>query len=355
MIRDNGSWYKKTIILLAIIAFVFGTVDYVSARAGSSGGSSSSGSSSSSGGSKSSGGGSSGKSSYGNSSSGSKSSYGNTSSGSKSSYGNTSSGSKSSYGNTATGTSSGSQQRAGSAPTSKYGNTAGAASGGGQSGKPSAYDQRLNTTVSKQQAKESLSKYEAGQGRYKAKDTTTNYTRYGSNPIVSRSRGYDQNTYAYRRDNFYTANNYQPPQYAFMGAPSFGMWDAMFLWFMLDHISDRNYSRMYYNHQNDPDFKKWRQEADKLSGENAELKAKLASLDKQVAELKGEPLDPTYMPPGMDADIALNKKVVDKANPVKKESHTLRWLLIIALIALAIYFIYKKRKNSVSGPKFSLD
>ncbi|MEO5360500.1 MAG: hypothetical protein H7843_08630 [Nitrospirota bacterium] len=338
---------KKYIIFLAIIAIVFSSADILSAKAGSSG------SSSSSGGSRSSS--SSGRSSYGNTSSVNRGSTATRQTTPASKYGNSASSQGTAakkYGNTAVTPSSGTNQQ--SAPASKYGNTAGTASTGGQSGKSSTFDQKLNTNVSKQQAKDSLSKYEAQQNRYKSKDTTTNYGKYTGNPIVNRSRGYDQNTRVYRRDNFYTTYNYQPPQYAFMGAPSFGMWDAMFLWFMLDHISDRNYSRMYHNHQNDPDFQKWRQEADKLSGENAELKAKLANLDKQVSELKGEPVDPSYIPPGVDADIALNKKVVEKAQPEKKESHFFRWLLVFVLAALLIYYIYK-RKTAVQEAKFRLD
>ncbi|WP_420266426.1 hypothetical protein [Candidatus Magnetominusculus dajiuhuensis] len=320
--------FKKHVVILAMVAVVFAGADILWAKAGSSGGSRSSGGSSSS------------RSSYGNSSSASKSS--------------TATAPASKYGNSATNPSSGTQQQS-SDSKKKYGNTAGAASAGGQTGKPSAYDQKLNTTVSKQQAKESLSKYEEQQGRFKSKDTTTNYGGYTGNPIVNRTRGYDQNTYAYRRDNFYSGNSYQPPQYVYMSAPSFGMWDAMFLWFMLDHASDRNYSRMYYNHQNDPDFQRWRQETEKLSGENAELKAKLANLDKQVAELKGEPVDQSYIPPGVDADIALNKKVIEAAHPVKKESHYLRWFLIFVLLALLIYYIYNKRKGAASAAKYRLD
>ncbi|MBF0488953.1 MAG: hypothetical protein HQK98_12420 [Nitrospirae bacterium] len=321
--------FKKHVVILVMVVVVFAGADILSAKAGSSGGS------------RSSGGSSSGRSSYGNSSSASKTS--------------TATAPASKYGNSATTNSSSGSQEQSSDSKKKYGNTAGAASAGGQTGKPSAYDQKLNTTVSKQQAKESLSKYEAQQGRFKSKDTTTNYSGYTGNPIVNRTRGYDQNTYAYRRDNFYSGNSYQPPQYVYMSAPSFGMWDAMFLWFMLDHASDRNYSRMYYNHQNDPDFQRWREETQKLSGENAELKAKLANLDKQVAELKGEPVDPSYVPPGVDADIALNKKVIEAAHPVKKESHFFRWLLIFVLVALLIYYIYNKRKGAASAAKYRLD
>ncbi|MBF0516794.1 MAG: hypothetical protein HQK97_06695 [Nitrospirae bacterium] len=330
--------FKRHIIFLVTIAVVLTSADFLSAKAGSSGGSRSSG-----------------RSSYGNSSSTSKTSsapaskYGNSAT-MPSSLSNQSDTPKKKYGNSAA------TPASGSPPASKYGNSAGTASAGGQSTKPSTYDQKLNTSVSKQQAKDSLAKYEAQQGQFKSKDTTTNYSGYRSNPIVNRSSGYDGNTYAYRRDNFYTTYNYQPPHYAYMGAPSFGMWDAMFLWFMLDHASDRNYSRMYYNHQNDPDIQRWRQETEKLSGENAELKAKLAGLDKEVAELKGQPIDPSYVPQGVDADIALNKKVLDSASPAaKKESHFFRWLLIFVIAALIFYYIYNKRKSSGSSAKFRLD
>ncbi|MCG6551094.1 MAG: hypothetical protein L7F77_02105 [Candidatus Magnetominusculus sp. LBB02] len=329
---------KKQIIVLVTIAFVFAGADILSAKAGSSGGSRSSSSSSSS------------------RSSSSGSSYGNSSAATKSSTssGTSSSSSSGKYGNSATG-SAPSNTQTGSQPTSKYGNSAGTASAGGQTGSPSSYDKKLNATVSKQQAQESLSKYKAEQGRYKAKDTTTNYSSYAANPVVNRTRGYDQSTYAYRRDNFYGTYSYQPPHYVYMSAPSFGMWDAMFLWFMLDHASDRHYAAMYYNHQNDPDFIRWRQETERLSGENAELKTKLATLDKEVAGLKGQPVDPTYVPPGVDADITLNKKVLEAAHPEKKESHFLRWFLIFVLAALLIYFIYKKRKASSSAGRYRLD
>ncbi len=87
--------------------------------------------------------------------------------------------------------------------------------------------------------------------------------------------------------------------------PSFGMWDAMFLWMMLDNIgSNRNAAQFAYNHGNDQGYKEWRAEADKLAADNAELKAKLEKLDKETANMSGSK-DPSYLPSNTPADVAL--------------------------------------------------
>ena len=86
---------------------------------------------------------------------------------------------------------------------------------------------------------------------------------------------------------------------------------------MLDHLTDKNVAAAAYNHSDDPGFQKWQQEVEKQAKDNAELKAKLAEMDKQINERKGTPKDPTYLPPGVPPEVALSESVLAAKKPVK--------------------------------------
>lgn len=118
-------------------------------------------------------------------------------------------------------------------------------------------------------------------------------------------------TYTIKRHEYY--RSYQPPVYVYNSAPRYGVWDAMFMWMMLDSM---NHS-MYYNHRNDADWAAWRADADRQAQTNAELKAKLAAMDAKVKELEAQktPVDPAYMPPGVDPTVALAQDVAEKTLP----------------------------------------
>ena len=119
-------------------------------------------------------------------------------------------------------------------------------------------------------------------------------------------------TYYYRRDAFYRVYGWAPLPYVYTLAPRYGMYDAVFLAFMVDHIAEQQYALMYYNHMNEPEFMQWRQQMDQLAMENADLRARLDATDQQVATLQaqGTPVDPSYVP--QDAqDVALSPDVID--------------------------------------------
>jgi hypothetical protein len=121
-------------------------------------------------------------------------------------------------------------------------------------------------------------------------------------------------TYYHRRVVFYETYGFVPPVYIYRLRPSYGLWCATFLAFMLDRIAlahEYEYSLMYYHHMREPEFVEWRQEMDGLAAENAELREKLAALDQRVAALEGTPRDPAYIP-GDAGDVALSPEVIDK-------------------------------------------
>lgn len=99
--------------------------------------------------------------------------------------------------------------------------------------------------------------------------------------------------YDRQRSNYYDRSDWRPAPYVVHSSPSFGMWDAMFMWMMLDNISKPAYANTYYNNQNSPAYREWRAEADRLSRDNAELRAKLNAMDSQMATQTGTPVPGT--------------------------------------------------------------
>jgi hypothetical protein len=119
-------------------------------------------------------------------------------------------------------------------------------------------------------------------------------------------------TYYHRRAVFYDTYGFVYPAYFYDLRPSYGLWDARFLGFMLWRIAfDQQYALMYYDHMNEPEFIQWRQEMDGLAAENADLRQQLAAMDQRVSQLEGTPRNTAYVP--QDAgDVALSPDVIDK-------------------------------------------
>jgi TRAP-type uncharacterized transport system substrate-binding protein len=113
--------------------------------------------------------------------------------------------------------------------------------------------------------------------------------------------------YYVERDHYYGSLGWQPPVYVHYGAPSYGIWDALFLWSILDLHHD-----WAYYHRDDPAYEAWRRDADRLAQDNADLRAKLAAMDRDVAAMKEKqaPPDPNYLPPGVKPGVALAAEVV---------------------------------------------
>ena len=136
---------------------------------------------------------------------------------------------------------------------------------------------------------------------YQKSSSYRNY-RFHNNPI-----NYDE--YYRDRDGYYRGIGWNPPGYAYSSYSSFGMWDAMWLWMILDHVDDRRYSTWAYHHSGDPGYAEWRREADRMATENADLKAKLASLDAHVTQMEGTQVDRNWMPDGVDMTVAVAAEV----------------------------------------------
>lgn len=133
---------------------------------------------------------------------------------------------------------------------------------------------------------------------------------YSSNPVYASARHSNRSTYFDRRHRYYSS--YHVPTYVYNVSPSYGLWDTIFLYSMLNNMS--NASTFAYNHQHDADYMAWRREAERQAQTNADLRAELASLDSKISKMSG-PVNPNYLPKGVDADIALSQEALASQKP----------------------------------------
>ena len=186
----------------------------------------------------------------------------------------------------------------------------------------SKFDEQLVQRMQRQRAAESLKVYRGEQQRFKQPVAPPSQGEVAGNPVYQKAKTYskfDYGNYYTRRDNYYGATGWSPPAYVYRSSPSFGVWDALMWWMILDNLGNRQYSSAAYHHADDPGYRQWRQEADRLAQDNQELKAKLARLDAEVKQQESEGLarDAAYLPPGMPPEVALASSVLAKKEPVK--------------------------------------
>jgi TRAP-type uncharacterized transport system substrate-binding protein len=95
----------------------------------------------------------------------------------------------------------------------------------------------------------------------------------------------------------------------YQSSPSFGAFDALFLWSMLDN------PHYGYHHYNDPAYQEWRREADRLAADNADLRKQLEELDRGISLQSGE-RNPNFLPEGVEWDVIYAPAFVEATRPV---------------------------------------
>jgi hypothetical protein len=86
---------------------------------------------------------------------------------------------------------------------------------------------------------------------------------------------------------------------------SFGMWDGLFLGFLLSNLTRPGSTDFFHNHRDDPGYLQWREQVDRQARDNAELRSRLDALDQQLAARSDQPRDPAYLPPDVPATVAV--------------------------------------------------
>lgn len=222
-----------------------------------------------------------------------------------------------------------------------------AAPSGGETARPrSSFATSGRAAIQKESSRKAYTEY---QGRFAKPDNPVGPSAGQTTPIPAPSRTWDNyRDYRSYRDTYYAGRGWSAPGYAYRSYPSFGLWDAMFLWFMLRQASGPSFM---YNHQDDPGVKAFRQEADKLAADNADLKKQLADLDTKVDQMRrdGVTPDPKAMPEGVDPSVALAADAVVREQPERSGGQAGTWLAIACVgFGVAALFLLTTRRRRLS-------
>lgn len=91
---------------------------------------------------------------------------------------------------------------------------------------------------------------------------------------------------------------YAPPAYGWaQQGRSFGVWDGLMLWSLLNSLSSAGHADFFHNNQDSPDYQRWRAEADRTAVRDPALQARLDELDQRLALMNGQPRQPGAPPP----------------------------------------------------------
>ena len=141
-----------------------------------------------------------------------------------------------------------------------------------------------------------------------------------------------------------------PQQYYQQGPRSFGVWDGIFLWSLLNNLGRSGSGDWFSNHRDDAGYQQWRQEAERQAQTNTELRQKLDQLDSQLREKQGQPQDPAYLPPDVPASMAA-APTPERTPAVASARRGSAWVWPVLLVGAGGigYLAYSRHKPSSTG------
>src|SRR5262245_5402355 len=139
------------------------------------------------------------------------------------------------------------------------------------------------------------------------------------------------------REDWYGRSGWSPPASAGRALPQFGMWDSMFVWYMLNMLSLTGHAVFFHHHAADPGYTSWRAEADRLAAADPSVRQKLADLDARVAAMQEKPRSTDYLPPDTPRTIAL---AADQQ--ADDSGWGLGFILFLVLVGVVIWFVWRR-------------
>lgn len=217
----------------------------------------------------------------------------------------------------------------------------------------SSFDKARIKKVKKEQSKKAYKEYKETKNKFKetpkVEQTTLTPTKKSGEIKVQKIRkksfDLDFDDFYSRKHSYY--DNYRGRNYIYNHRSSFGIWDAVFLWALLDNpLSGATH---IYNHYNDSGVQQWLNVAKEEAKTDEELKQKLSQLENEVAKMKATNLekDESYLPNNIEPDLAFsdnfvknNKDVFYDSNKPKEESSESSWTSVIISIAMLFVLGY---------------
>lgn len=180
----------------------------------------------------------------------------------------------------------------------------------GKSGKSFTSNRKSANAIAASSGSKSFKRFKTESGKFSkpAKNITSTNKSFSNNSIYKKAPRVSYDRYYSNRDTFYQGRRWTAPNYAYVSQPSFGMWDAMFMWYILDTINDSSSRDTYYHHRDSEGMREWRAEADRLAKDNKDLQEQLAKLDAEMNSLEkqGVQVNPDFVPAGVDSTVMMS-------------------------------------------------
>ena len=163
---------------------------------------------------------------------------------------------------------------------------------------------------------------------------------------------YAQRQYGADRSGWFNSRGWSAPSPAYYGGNrSFGVWDGLFLWSLLNNLGRSGSGEFFHNNQNDPGYQQWRQEANRQAQDNADLRQKLDELDRKLAERDNQPRTPGELPPDVPPEIAMAPPQRTPGVPGNAGSEWV-WAVLLAGGGGIAYLAWQRRP-ATKGPAVS--
>lgn len=213
---------------------------------------------------------------------------------------------------------------------------------------------RLDNAQAKAASAQTLKKFNSSRGRFEkpAKPVDENIKNDNKTYQNATSRYRDRDDFYSSRERGYDRMGYSQPAYATAMAPSYGVWDVMFLTMMMQNINNAQYANWAYANRNDPAIQEFRAEAARQAETNAELRAQLAAMDAKMNEMEAngvQPVSDGFLPEGVEPSMAIAPEHVmqggagvDQVSVEKDEGMGfITWLLIILGVGGIGFGVYR--------------
>lgn len=153
----------------------------------------------------------------------------------------------------------------------------------------------------------------------------------------------------------YRGYGWAPPAYALNGTRRFGIWDGVFLWFLLDTLTKPGHAAFFHDNADDPGYRAWRAEADRLAQTDPQVRDQLAALDARVAEQAGTPRQPGRLPPDVPAEVAKadSAAALPSSDAGARKSGGWGWVTAVILVVLgglAVVVLLRTRNRTKTAP-----
>ena len=136
-----------------------------------------------------------------------------------------------------------------------------------------------------------------------------------------------------------------PPAYGGGAQPGYGIWNALFLWNLLESLGRPGHTEFFHHHQDDPGYQAWRAEAEARAKDDPAVRQQLADLDNRLATMQDQPRSRDYLPPDASPQAAYKQPEQDEG-----EGKTTLFLLLVVCAGVA-YLGWRSLSGDIAARK----